>query len=77
MTLREYLFFNRIKQIEFAKKVRISKAYLSNIIQEKKKPSFRLAEEIERATNFEVRFENICCTNEKSAEFQELQLTNG
>ncbi len=53
--LKEYLFFKNISVTSFAKELRISRTYLSNITTGRSIPSRLLSEEIERRTNGEVK----------------------
>ncbi len=59
MELREYLFKNNIKYIDFAKKINYNNCYLSLVANYQKIPSLRLAKAISEATNGEVSIEEI------------------
>lgn len=61
MSLRDYLWLNRsrIKHTEFAKKVGISKNYLSNISNGKQMPSVSMAKRLEKATDNVVSWSDI------------------
>ena len=50
MTLREYLFINRIKKKDFADRVGISTGYTTKISEGQQVPSMTLAIKIETAT---------------------------
>ena len=54
MNFREYLFNKRITQIEFAKKLEISRGHLSQILHGTKHPSRKLAKKIEDETEGKV-----------------------
>ena len=54
MDLREYLFRKRITQVDFAKKIGISRGHLGQIIAGTKHPSRKLAKKIEEETNRKV-----------------------
>lgn len=54
MDLREYLFRKRITQVDFAKKLGVSRSHLSQIIAGTKHPSRKLAKKIEEETNGHV-----------------------
>jgi len=55
VNIREYLFYNKLSVREFSKKVDCSRTYLSQIVHGKIKPGRKLARDIERATNGEVK----------------------
>jgi len=57
MTLRDYLFHNRMSVKQFSETLDYSRTHLSGIIHGKLKPSKRLAKAIEKATNGEVTAE--------------------
>jgi DNA-binding transcriptional regulator YdaS (Cro superfamily) len=59
MKLREYLDTYGLKHVNFANKLGISRAVLSNIITGTTIPSLKLALEIEEATNGEVSCEEL------------------
>jgi len=59
MHLREYLWNHKITIQKFAEKIKYSRHYISLIMRGDKIPSERLAEDIERATNGEVKAEEI------------------
>jgi len=54
MQLREYLFYNRISIVDFAKSIGASRTYISTIVNGKAVPSKWLAKEIESATSGQV-----------------------
>lgn len=54
MDLREFLFKKGITQIEFAKKLGISRGHLNQILHKTKHPSRKLAKEIEEQTEGKV-----------------------
>jgi plasmid maintenance system antidote protein VapI len=59
MKLREYLFVHRMTVKEFSELVDYSRTHLSAIINEKLKPSPKLARRIEKETNGEVKAEDL------------------
>lgn len=54
VNLREYLFKKRITQVDFAKKLEISRGHLSQILYGAKHPSRKLAKKIEEETEGKV-----------------------
>ena len=54
MNLREYLFKKRITQIDFAKRLGISRGHLGQILHSTKHPSRKLAKKIEEETEGKV-----------------------
>lgn len=54
VNFREYLFKKRITQVEFAKKLGISRGHLSQILHGTKHPSRKLAKKIEEETEGKV-----------------------
>ena len=65
MNLREYLFLKRMTVKEFSEIVECSRNHISQIINSGTKPSKRLAKDIERATNGEVKAEDLLNPKEK------------
>jgi plasmid maintenance system antidote protein VapI len=63
VNLRDYLYHNRISVTEFAKNIDYSRGHLTSIINGKLRPSKKLARQIEKATNGEVKAEELL--NEK------------
>lgn len=59
MTLREYLFYKRIKLIEFSASINYDMSYISKIVNGNRKPGKKLAAIIEKATNGEVTVEEL------------------
>lgn len=59
MDLRDYLHFQRISVTEFAQMLGCSRTHLSEIIHGKRIPGKWLAKDIERATNGEVKAEEL------------------
>lgn len=55
MDLREFLFYERKSITDFARELRVSREYMNGIVSGRVKPSFRLAEDIELATNGKVK----------------------
>ena len=53
--LKIYLFYKNISVAAFARELRMSRTYLNRIVAGKIIPSRRLAEDIERKTNGEVK----------------------
>ena len=51
---REYLFKKRITQVDFAKRLGISRGHLSQILHGSKHPSRKLAKKIEEETEGKV-----------------------
>lgn len=66
MNLRDFLYINKIKVMDFAKSVDISRQHLSEIINGKVKPGRRLAKDIEIVTNGCVTAEELL--NDKGEE---------
>jgi transcriptional regulator with XRE-family HTH domain len=54
VNFREYLFKKRITQVDFAKKLEISRGHLSQILYGTKHPSRKLAKKIEEETEGKV-----------------------
>jgi transcriptional regulator with XRE-family HTH domain len=54
VNFREYLFKKRITQIEFAKRLGISRGHLGQILHGTKHPSRKLAKKIEEETEGKV-----------------------
>lgn len=54
MNFREYLFKKRISQVEFAKKLGVSRGHLNQILHGNKHPSRKLAKKIEEETEGKV-----------------------
>lgn len=59
MKLKLYLAENRMTIKEFCEKIGYSRNQISGIVNEKLKPSIRLAKVIEEATNGEVKAEEL------------------
>ncbi len=59
MNLREYLFIKRMTVTEISKMLECNRPYMSAIVNGRLKPSKRLAKDIERVTNGEVKAEEI------------------
>lgn len=59
MDLRIYLYSNRISITDFSKQLKCSRDHLSKIVNGKLKPSLRLAEDIQQATNGEVTIKEL------------------
>jgi DNA-binding transcriptional regulator YdaS (Cro superfamily) len=59
MDLRTYLFQKRISVTDFAKNLGCSRVHLNGIINGSRKPSLLLSKSIERATNGEVKAEEL------------------
>jgi hypothetical protein len=59
MDLRRYLFEKKISIVDFSKTIECDRAYLSKIVNGKLKPSKRLAKDIEKATNGDVKAEEL------------------
>ncbi len=57
--LREHLYQKRMSITEFAAKIHASRAYISHIINGKKKPGIRLALDIERGTEGLITAESL------------------
>lgn len=66
MNLREYLFRMRITQVDFAKKLGISRGHLGQIIAGTKHPSRKLAKNIEDITNGQVTAVELLFPDEKT-----------
>lgn len=54
MNLREYLFKKRITQVEFSKRLEVSRGHLNQILLGPKHPSRKLAKKIEELTEGKV-----------------------
>lgn len=59
MELKIYLVRNKMSITDFSKKLRYSRDHLSRVINGTKRPSKKLAEDIEKATNGEVKAEDL------------------
>jgi transcriptional regulator with XRE-family HTH domain len=59
MDLREYLFRNNLHLSDFAKIVNYSRQHVSGVMHGTIKPGKKLAEAIEKATNGEVKAEEL------------------
>ena len=59
MELREYLFRHRLKVTDFAKKINYGRTYINEIVVGTKKAGRKLAYEIEKATNGEVKADEL------------------
>lgn len=57
--LKEYLFYQQKSVTDFAKELMVSRSYMNKIVLGKASPSRLLAKEIERATNGEVKAEDL------------------
>lgn len=55
MELREYLFRNRLTVTHLSRLLECTRTHLSEIIHGRRKPSRRLAKDIEKITNGEVK----------------------
>lgn len=66
MQLRDYLHKNRIKKNEFALKIRCSFGYLGRICEYLRRPSMRIAEDIEQATGGVVTIEDLMSADYES-----------
>lgn len=59
MDLRTYLFHKRMSIADFSRQLNCSRDHLSRIVNEKLKPSERLAKDIEQATDGEVKAKDL------------------
>lgn len=59
MNLEQYLFYKKLSVQEFALKSDLSRSYLSSIISGRVNPSKKTCRTIERATDGEVKAENV------------------
>jgi hypothetical protein len=59
MDLREYLFKNRLKVTDFAKIIGYERGYINKVVNGLMIPGRKLAESIEKATNGEVKAEDL------------------
>ncbi len=59
MELREYLFRQRLKISDFAKKLGYGRTYINEIVNGTKKPGKHLARQIERETEGQVKAEDL------------------
>jgi len=57
--LKMYLFINQIKQVDFAKKLGISKVYLSRILKYENFPSQKIAMKIIELTNEKITMNDL------------------
>lgn len=57
--LKEYLFYKQKSVTDFAQEVTVSRSHMNKIVLGKIKPSRFLAKEIERATDGEVKAEEL------------------
>ena len=71
MKLHEYLLKNKIKQIDFASKLGISRMHLNRIINETRSPSKKLATKITKLTKGKVSFVSLM-SNEARGNSKEL-----
>ena len=55
MKLKDWLYHNEITISQFARDMDVGRNWISDIIHRRKRPSKRLARDIENATNGEVR----------------------
>ena len=68
MDLREYLFRHRISVTAFSSQINYARTYISEIVNGVKKPGRKLAELIEKATNGEVKAEELLKENGEQLE---------
>ncbi len=66
MDLREYLFRNNLQLTEFARIVNYSRQHVSGVMHGTIRPGRKLAEAIEKATNGEVKAEDLLQKKSKS-----------
>lgn len=59
MNLKDYLYLHRMTVNEFAEKIKCNRCYFSRLINGHVKPGKRLANDIERATNGDVKAEDL------------------
>lgn len=59
MDLREYLFYNRITIKKFSETVECTRTHLSEIIHGRRSASRRLAKDIEKATDGQVKAKDL------------------
>ena len=59
MNLREWLFRNNVKHIEFSRRIGVSNTWFSKILYGKTRPSVALSQRIEDETKGEVAKEEI------------------
>lgn len=59
MNLREYLFHHRLKITAFAHRIEYGPGYVTEIINGTKKPGKKFAKAVEKATNGEVKAEDL------------------
>jgi len=59
MKLKIYLVLNNMSITDFSKNLRYSRDHLSRVINGTKRASKKLAEDIEKATNGEVKIEEV------------------
>lgn len=74
MDLRHYLFHNRLKISEFARRIEYSQGHLCGIAENKKLPGKRLMKTIEKATNGQVTYEDLVKGyNERKIELEQME----
>lgn len=59
MKLKDYLYFNRITISELARKIGVSRSYLTIVVNGRYKPSARFAKMIEEGTDGKVSYLDI------------------
>ena len=59
MKLKIWIISHNMTMTEFAKKIDVSRTYLSDVTRGTRKPSRRLAKDIEQATNGEVTVKDL------------------
>lgn len=59
MDLREYLFRKKMSVAQFGRNINYAPGYISRIIHNKKKPGKKLAKIIEKATDGEVKADEL------------------
>jgi len=68
MRLKDYLHFKEIDITEFAKMVGSSRPHMNLIVREKRRPSIKLAQKIQKITNGEVTAMELLRINDKDEE---------
>lgn len=59
MELKDFLYKNKISQADFSRKIGVTQARISQIVNRKKNPSSHLMKTIEEATNGEVTMQEL------------------
>jgi len=66
MELKDFLFKNKISQADFSRKIGVTQARVSQIVNKKRNPSSHLMKIIEEVTNGEVTMQELFNPNSPS-----------